>query len=142
MNERAVTTLFRKFLESHPPASTSTYELKYVDADKNKPFSFDQVKEHQVAGLLASLNGLGYKISDSPIYSGMKSRFTGEKPFDLLWIAAYQAFVVVVFYSARRYKKAYMIPVKRFMELRREWPRKSIRELELADQQGVTVIYL
>lgn len=123
MTERLLTTLFSKFLKEHPLDHSATFEIKMC---KGKSFVFSSVRDHQVKGLLDSLNGLGHKISDSPIYKGSRSRFTFKKPFDYLYIKAKRAYVVPIFYSARHYKVAYLIPIQEFVELAKKG--KSIKK--------------
>jgi hypothetical protein len=36
VNEASVTVKWRNFLKNHPPGSTETYELKFVDISKVK----------------------------------------------------------------------------------------------------------
>lgn len=84
---------------------------------KGNTFPFKSVKEHQVAGLLKALEGFWYKISDSPIFAGMNSRYTAQKPFDGIYIKAKKAFVTPIFYKERRYKKVFLIPIQEFIKL-------------------------
>lgn len=133
MNERQLTTLFSKYIKLHPRQDTETYEIKYVKA---RSFNPKVVKEHQVKGLLASLEGLGHKISDSPIYEGSKNRFTFAKPFDYVLIKARRAYVVPIFYSPRLYKKVFLIPVKEFLKFE-----KSIK-MDVLETMGFESFYL
>lgn len=67
------------------------------------------------------------KISDSPIFPGMKTRFTAPKKFDCLWMKTPYAFVVVCFYIPRQCKTLYFIDVDNFIKMREEaLPKKSI----------------
>jgi len=115
MNERILTTLLSKYLKLHPPKDTTTYEIKYI---KGNSFRFSSVQPHQIQGLLASLEGLGHKISDSPIYTGSKNRFTFKKPFDYVFIKAKNAFITPIFYKERKYKKVFLIPIKEFVKFK------------------------
>lgn len=137
MTERALTSLFSKFLKSHPREDTECYEFKMVKANT---FNFKTVKEHQVLGLMTSLEGLWHKISDSPIYSGMKTSFTNSKPFDAVFIKAKRAYVVPIFYKERKYKRAFLIPIKEFVRLTKT--RKSIKMTELESDHKIERIYL
>jgi len=114
MTERQLLTEFSKKIKELKPVGTVVYETKMVRA---KSFRLASVAQHQVAGLQGALHGLWYKISDSPIYAGNKSRFTFAKPFDALWIKADQAFVVPIFYVPRKSKIAYLIPIEEFIKL-------------------------
>jgi len=138
MNEAGVTRYWKLFLESNQPKDTECYELKLVNLEKTKSFAFDRVADHQVDALLASLEGFWYKIVDSAAING----FSAKKPFDAIWIKAKEAYVVVIFYLPRRYKKALLIPVKDFVKIRDRWERKSIRMDELEQQSGVSAILL
>lgn len=124
MNERTLTTIFSKYLKEHPRSDTETYEIKYV---KGNSFRLSSVQPHQIQGLETSLEALGYKISDSPIYSGSLNRFTFKKPFDYVYIKAKRAYVVPIFYKSRHYKKAFLIPVDIFKKL----PSKSVKMAQL-----------
>lgn len=138
MNEASVTVKWKHFLQKHPPKNTETYELKFVDLSKKKYFSFDQVKDHQYLGLMTSLEGLWHKIADT-VSSNGGSR---KKPFDGIWIKAYEASVVVVFYKKKVFTKAIKIPVKNFIRIKNEWKKKSITMDQLANQRGVETYYL
>ena len=124
MTERQLLTDFSKKIKELKPTGTVVYEAKMVKA---KSFRLASVAKHQVAGLLAALRGLWYKISDSPIYAGNKSRFTFAKPFDAIWIKAEEAYIVPIFYQPRKKKTAYLIPIKDFTGI----PGKSVKEANL-----------
>lgn len=138
MDEKTVTTKWKHFITSHPPISTQTYELKFVNYDKCHRFSFNRVKDHQCLGLATSLEGLWHKISDTVASNG----FSSQKPFDVVWIKAYEAYVVIVFYSKRKFTKAIKTPIKNFLKIKNNWKKKSITMEELEKQSGVEVIYL
>ena len=124
MTERQLLTDFSKKIKELKPTGTIVYEAKMV---KTKSFRLASVAKHQVEGLLGALHGLWYKISDSPIYAGNKSRFTFKKPFDAIWIKADEAYVVPIFYTPRKRKTAYLIPVKEFAKILG----KSVKEADL-----------
>lgn len=134
MQERQLTTEFAKYLKEHPRQDTETYEIKMVKAGS---FRLSSVQPHQIEGLLASLGGLGHKISDSPIYAGSKNRFTFKKPFDYVMIIARRAYLVPIFYKPRRYKKVFLIPVKEFIK----FEGKSIKMSRL-EEMGFESFYL
>lgn len=94
---------------------------------KGQSFAFSFVKLHQIAGLENSLEGMGYKISDAPIFAGSKTRFTFKKPFDFVYIKARHAYVVPIFYKPHNYKKVFLIPIDKFVKLKG----KSIRMPDL-----------
>lgn len=96
------------------------FELKICK--DNKPFRFNQLKEHQEAGLLQAKRGLYYKLSDLSL---------DKKPFDCFWIMCSTAFVIIFFYHPRQEKIFYGIEINDFIKLRKTWKRKSIRESEL-----------
>ena len=136
MNERSMYPYWKKYLENKRPESTEVYELKFVNLAKGKAFAFNHVDEHQIEGLLDSLKGGYLRIMDQPWSSG---GFQQTKLCDSLWIKASQAYIVIVFYLPRKYKHAYMIPIKEFIELRGGWKRKSIREEELTGFKKVVL---
>jgi len=138
VTERQLTTEFSKYLKLHPRKETEVYEFKMI---KSKSFPLASVKEHQIAGLEDALEGLWHKISDSPIFAGMNSKFTKQKPFDAVFIKAKNAYVVPIFYEPRKFKKAFLIPVVDFVLMKDSWPRKSIR-LEELEELGFEMISL
>lgn len=122
MKEANFQTFWHHYLNDNPPDKPEVYELKLC---KTNRFSLAQVKDHQIDGLLKAQLGLFHKISDSPIFSGMMTRFTAKKPFDCLWIKA-DAFVCVMYYIPRKPKYVAKIPILVFMELLKIFPKKSI----------------
>mgnify|MGYP000931615628 FL=1 len=141
MKEADFQRQWRDYVSANPPIETEAYELKIVKTLKQKSFPFAAVKDHQIIGLQLAIDGSFYKISDSPIFPGMKTRFTAPKPFDCYFMKASNAFVVVMFYFPRRPKVCYKIPVDKFIEIRDSWKRKSIKEEELREI-GYQPIYL
>lgn len=138
MRESDVTMKWKTFVQSHPPNKTETYELKFIDLSKEKTFSFDRVMDHQYLGLMTSLEGLWHKIADT-VSSNGGSR---KKPFDALWVKAYEAYVVVIFYKARVFTKALKIPIKNYIRIKNEWKKKSISMENLEKQRGVEKYYI
>ena len=91
----------------------SAFELKI---EKSKRFTFTNVKDHQIANLKNVKNGGCYhKISDSPIFKGMKSRFTAQKPFDCFVLKG-NAFVVICWYEERTRKELHFIDIDDFVK--------------------------
>ena len=130
MTEKNMQTIFGKYLQSNPPEQTEVYELKFT---KTKSLRWDSVKEHQVDGLLmASQTGLYHKISDSPIFSGMKTRFTASKPFDCVYFKNIKAYVVIWFYIPRSKKIFHKISIQDYYNQSIIAPRKSFREEDIA----------
>ena len=129
MKEANFQTMFGKHLKITKPVFSSVFELKIVKNDK--PFAFSAVKKQQIEGLKEAKIGTYLKISDSPIFNGMKTRFTNPKKFDCLWIKSSESFVVVFFYHPRKEKFFYTIEIDDFMKLKETWKRKSIHEDEL-----------
>lgn len=113
MKEAQFQTLWHKYLEDNPPDYPEVYELKICNTNR---FPLAAVKEHQIDGLIQAEKGLFHKISDSPIFTGMKTRFTAKKPFDCLWIKAF-AYVCILFYIPRKQKIVAKIPIYRFTNL-------------------------
>jgi hypothetical protein len=102
MKEKEFQSAFGKWIKSNPRQARITFgdnavfELKISNGGT---FNRNKVQEHQYVGLaMASSIGLFYKISDSPIFDGMKTRFTSTKPFDCLLISTAIPWVVVFFY--------------------------------------------
>ena len=130
MKEKDFQVLWHKHLVAHPSTNSEAHELKLT---KKNTFVFDSVKEHQIQGLLMAEEGLFHKISDSlPIFGGNEHmRFTSQKPFDCLWLTGLMSYVVICFYVPRKYKKIFKIPIEKFLEIKENHPRKSIRLEEL-----------
>jgi len=136
VKEASVTLNWKHYVEKNPPKVTQCWELKLVNLDKQKSFAFNRVAPHQVDGLLASLEGFWMKIPDTAASNG----FSAQKPFDAVYIMSEESSVVVVFWKPRKYKKAIKIPIKTFISIRDAWPRKSIREEELVQIDGVEMV--
>jgi len=129
--EKNFQTLFTKWAKENPPDDTEVYELK---VSKGISIPFDAVKEHQEKALLQAVNkGLYHKISDSPIYTGMKTRFTKPKPFDALHLRASMAYIVILFYKPRKKKEMIFISIHEWLELKKNAVKKSVREKELKE---------
>jgi hypothetical protein len=75
---------------------------------------------------LAQDNGFQYKIGDTPIFSGMKTRFTATKPFDCFYSPPLPAYVVVIWYTPRVEKRFDYIPIDFFIREMRLSKRKSL----------------
>lgn len=130
MVEKNLQSIFTKWVSENKDKinQSTTWELKL---EKGTSFSFNRVAEHQIYNLLESKkSGLYHKISDSPIFKGMNSRFTKPKPLDCLFVKNADAYVVLCFYKPRQKKETLWIDIDRFIKVRDESPRKSIREVE------------
>jgi hypothetical protein len=127
-NESNFQTKFGRWLRGNK--NNETYELKIV---KDGKFKFKQVKDHQIDGLLKSIEGIYIKIPDT----ASKSGGCNKKPFDCLWIIASQAWVAVMFYKYREKQYFYRIPICNFLELKDTWRKKSIGEKEFSEVEGV-----
>ena len=123
MTEKSLTSLFAKYIKLHPRENTECFEFKMV---KSKSFNIKVVKQHQIDGLLSAGEGVWHKISDSPIYAGMKTRFTLQKPFDGVFIKSQRNYVCPIFYQPHSYKKVFLIPIKEFLKFT-----KSVKMTEL-----------
>lgn len=125
MKEKDMAGYMGRFIREFHPTASSCYEYKLV---KQRAFRFDSVAPHQVDALLQSISGGFYrKEPDMAAISG----FSGQKPFDAYYMVAKEAFVVVMFYEPRKPKAVFFIPIKEFINLRKVWPRKSIRKEDL-----------
>ena len=100
------------------------FELKIC---KENRFSFDRVEEHQELALwqVDDSRGVYHKISDSPIFGGMKTRFTSAKPFDCFYIRGI-AFVVICWYEPKKLKELHFIQIPKFTYKKREATMKSM----------------
>lgn len=100
------------------------FELKLC---KENRFSFDRVEEHQIKALYEITYGKGvyHKISDSPIYPGMKTRFTKAKPFDCFCIRGW-GFVVICWYKPRKMKQLHFIDIPDFIRKKNSATMKSM----------------
>lgn len=132
MKEAQFQTLWHKHLEENPPDFPEVYELKIC---KTRSFAFSGVKEHQIEGLLKAKTGLFHKISDSPIFSGMKTRFTAKKPFDCLWIRG-EGYVAILFYVPRKAKRVVKINVDDFLKMVKSHNKKSATLEEMLSYGG------
>lgn len=126
MKEANITTMFSK-----KNKIVGCFELKLC---KTKSIRFDSVKPHQIKALqnVASETGLYHKINDAPIFAGMKTRFTSQKPFDCFYLKNIPAYIVVCFYIPRKQKNCYYITPQEWMIKEIASDKKSIREEELA----------
>ena len=123
MKEKNFQTDFGNWIKNHLDRfpDSCAFELKIWRCDKNKSFPIKEVKTHQVEGLVAaSGDGLYHKISDSPIFKGMKSRFTAKKPFDCLLLKNAKSFVVIWPYfkgQTKRQRACYPISLNNWLKL-------------------------
>lgn len=122
-NEASVTRDFKHWLEKNKPTGCTTYEFKIIKLDKKKSFAFNQVADHQIEYLLASLEGFWYKVADNAAING----FSSPKPFDAIWCKAEEAYVVPIFYLPRKIKTAVLIPIENFIAFKKNWSKKSVR---------------
>lgn len=126
--EKNFQTLWGNYLIKNPPQQAEAHELKLC---KCQSFPFKDVKDHQIIGLIKAGSGTYHRIYDQPWMAG--SGFQPQKPFDCLWLKDVKGYVVICFYSPRKYKKVFKIEVDQFLKIRDNHPRKSIKlnELEL-----------
>ena len=143
MVEKNLQTIFSAWVLANKnkiPKSTG-WELKL---EKGTSFAFGRVVDHQIEKLLeAKYAGMYHKISDAPIFPGMKTRFTKPKPMDCLLLKGGDAYVVLCFYKPRQKKETLWIDIDKFLKAKADGPRKSIREAEarlIADR--IEIIYL
>ena len=118
MKESNIQTLFGIHIDEiikRLGCNQCVFELKIC---KGNRFPFRGVKVHQVDGLIRASKGLYHKISDSPIYAGMKSRFTSKKPFDCLYIGGATGYVVICWYKIRERKELHFIEINDFIKER------------------------
>ena len=104
---------------------------------------FSSVKEHQEAALLAASGdkGLYHKISDSPIFAGMKTRFTAAKPFDCFFIRNTPAYVAICYYVPRKPKEVLLIDIETYLKVKEESPRKSLtKEVAYINAKHIVIV--
>lgn len=137
MKEANFQTLFRDWIKEYWKDSGSAgFELKIC---KGTSMPFDSVKPHQIQGLKEVKYGfLFHKISDAPIFGGMKSRFTKPKPFDCFVLSG-QAYVCIMFYKPRQKKEFIMIEVTDYEMEMLSSTRKSLTE-DRAKEIGTVII--
>lgn len=106
---------------------TGCFELKFC---KGTALPFSALAEHQEQSLLdvSSTKGLFHKISDQPIFTASKTRFTKPKPFDCFFLREEKAYVVVMFWVPREKKVVYFIRIQDWIRARNEVGRKSLTE--------------
>ena len=73
---------------------------------------------------------LYHKIADSPIYEGMKSRFTMKKPFDCIVFSKCSAYVVIWFYEPRKQKEFILIDIDDYLIFKSKHEMKSFTKDE------------
>jgi len=110
------------------------FELKFC---KGTSIRFDSVAQHQEDALLAvEGDGLYHKITDQPFLKDMN--FQRKKPFDCFNLAGIPAYVVIMFWEARKKKNVYYIGIKQWRTLRDVAGRKSITE-EMAESAAMVI---
>lgn len=111
MNEATIQTQLGNFLKHHPVPLNFVAELKLVDLQKQSNFRISQLQQHQKQFLIHDHpKSFYYKISDSPIFPGMKSRFTSKKPFDFLNLYNPTYYIAIAFYFPKTTKLVYFLP--------------------------------
>lgn len=133
MKEKDFQREFGHWIADNKPARTAIFELKI---SKGPSIRFDAVREIQKEKLTeATEDGTYHKINDMPVtFGGDKMRFTNPKPFDCFFIRTSQAFVVVWFYvrgQRKGQRKMIWVKIADWLNLEKQWPRKSIREKDL-----------
>ena len=120
MKEKDIQTIFRDTNKVR-----GVFELKLC---KDNALPFNAVKEHQRIALLnvSGDTGFFYKIPDSPIFAGSKTRFSGLKPFDCFALSNIPAYVVICFYTPRKYKRFFYILIRDFLDEEMFSCRKSL----------------
>lgn len=124
--ERKATTKLKNYiLENSSLFNSFVCEMKFTDGDY---LPFKEVKTHQIQSLLNAkvFNGISHKISDSPIYSGMKTRFTNQKPFDLFFVKNVEAYVGICFHKKNEKWEVILIDVEVFLREQNTSKRKSL----------------
>lgn len=136
MKESNAQTRWKTYIDNHPPKTSETHELKFVNLEKTKSFAFDRVADHQVYYLLASSTGMYYKIPDMAAISG----YTSPKPFDNFYLRGVPGYVVIVAWQPRKSMVAYKIPIKSFIKVKDSSSKKSIRVEDIPSIEGIQTI--
>ena len=119
-------TLFGQYLKEHLPQQNEVYELKMTSGNS---IPFDAVKNHQIENLQrAEEKDFYHRITDQPVFYGMKRRFTIQKPFDCLSMTKAKGYVVVWFYRPREKKVFIKMRVEDFLRMKKYSKRKSFTE--------------
>jgi penicillin-binding protein-related factor A (putative recombinase) len=140
MTEKDMQVLFGEILKNNPPKETEVYELKIC---KKSSLPFSAIKDHQLESLyLSEAAGLYHKLSDPPIFRGMRTRFNIKRPFDCFYLTHVKAFLVIWFYKRGEKKQFIKIKVKDFIDFKRRSIKKSLTEKEaLAISSEIIVVY-
>lgn len=119
---------------------TGVFELKFCNLSKTKRMRFDSLKCHQLDALCRANgpHGFWWKITDNPIYPGKRTRFHTKKPFDCFRISGVQAYVVVMFWIARKKKTVYYITPYDYVKMSQESDKKSYSE-EMANVHAAII---
>ena len=121
MKEKTIQTLFSKVCNIR-----GVFELKIT---KKSSIAYSVVKPHQEEALLKANNkGFFHKITDQPIFGGMKTRFNRPKPFDCFYVTKYPAYVAICYYKPRQPKELILINISDFITARETDTRKSLTE--------------
>jgi len=131
MKEKDFQVLFSKWIEKnkHIFKKSTAFELKIINQIKGKrSLPYTNIKKHQVEALLkVKKEGVYHKISDSPIFQGMKSRFTTQKPFDC-FILKGNAYFVLLYYRPRQPKLMHFIEINTFIQYVDKTKKSSLPE--------------
>lgn len=140
MKESVFQSQFGKWVRSDLARARSmfgdcaAFELK---VERGGTFNRKKIQAHQFEGLaLAAGNGLFHKISDSPIFKGMKTRFTAPKCFDCLLMSNASVWIVIAFYKKGQSIKERTVVAVRPADLLSH-PTGSIKKTEM-EEMGKT----
>ena len=129
MTEKDMQVLFGKYLKDNPPKETEVYELKIC---KGNSLPFNSVKQHQIDALSQTQTSSFYhKLTDPPVFYGMKTRFNVKRPFDCFCLVKVNAYLVFWFYKPRQPKQFIKIGIKDFLRFEEGAVKKSFREEEI-----------
>jgi penicillin-binding protein-related factor A (putative recombinase) len=131
MKEKDFQVLFSKWIsdKKHMFGHSTAFELKIINqTDGKRSLYYANIKPHQVEELLrVKTEGVYHKISDSPIFPGMKSRFTTQKPFDCFLLKG-NAYFVLLYYRPRQPKLMHFIEIDAFVKYVDETKGSSLPE--------------
>ena len=122
--------LFGRHLKDNPPKETEVYELKIC---KGNSLPFNSVKQHQIDALTQTQTSSFYhKLTDPPVFYGMKTRFNVKRPFDCFCLVKVNAYLVFWFYKPRKPKQFIKVRIKDFLKLKEASSKMSFTEEEIS----------
>ena len=139
MKEANIQTAFGRYLQSSYNIfrnKSVAFEIKLINLHKKQKLVLNSsnsnsntVKNHQIEGLLLAKKGLYHKISDSPIFSNNKSRFTWKKPFDCVFLSVNESYIGIAFYIPKKLNNLYLVAIDDFLKLKNSY--RAIKKVSI-----------